>query len=218
MIKKIIVISSLVSSLLQAQMSEKGFFVGVDGSTSSVNIAYAKSGSGITTSNYESDDRVRPISLKFGYQYYFTRVYARVNSSKNYVDKTLERYEVENQVIELNIDFSPIFYMQESQEWNIRGVFGLGVGINKSALVRYDARLDAIGTNLDPILNTQTQHNMEYGYNIGLISEFDFGLSAEIGYRFRYGLLTEFSDKDGANEATFTLSTGELYLGFNYLF
>jgi len=219
MIKKIILISTLASTLLVAEtMKEKGFFVGIDGSTSSVNVAYAKSGSGITTSDYESDDRVSPLALKLGYQYYFTRIYARVNSSKTYTDQTLSRYEIKNQVMEMNVDFIPIFYIQEDQKWNIRGVFGLGIGLNKSNLVSYDARLDSIGTNLDPILNTNTQYNMEYGYNIGLMSEFDFGLSGELGYRFRYGLTNEFSDEDGSNEATFTLSTGEFYLGLNYLF
>jgi len=219
MIKKIILISTLTSTLLVAEtMKEKGFFIGLDASTSSVNIAYEKSGSGITTSDYESDDRVTPVALKFGYQYYFTRVYARINSSKTYSDQSLSRFEIKNQVIEMNIDFIPILYIHEDQKFNVRGVFGLGIGANKSSLVSYDARLDAIGTNLDPILNKETQYNMEYGYNIGLMSELDFGLSGEIGYRFRYGLTNEFSDKEGSNEATFTLSTGEFYLGLNYLF
>jgi len=218
MVKKIIIISTLVSTLLQAEMKEKGFFIGIDGSTSSVNISYAKSGSIITTSDYESDDRVSNISLKCGYQYYFTRLYARVNKRDTNVDKTLDRYEVKNHIMEMNVDYAPILYMQKNQKWNIKGIFGLGVGVNKSSLVDYDARLDARGIDVDPILDKKTHYNMEYGYNLGLIGELDLGLSIELGYRYRYGALVEFADKDGGKEATFTLSTGEFYLGVNYLF
>jgi hypothetical protein len=218
MLKKVIVTSLLVSTLLQAQMKEKGFFVGIDGSTSSANIAYAKSGSAITTSDYESDDRVSALSLKLGYQYYFTKIYARVNKNITYSDQSKDRFKVKNCVIEMNVDYSPIFYMPRNSNYIIRGVFGAGVGVNKSALTEYDARLDAIGTNLNPILDKQTQYNMEYGYNLAIVGELDFGLSIEAGYRYRYGLLTEFSDETSGNEATFTLSTGEFFLGVNYLF
>ena len=225
MIKKIILISTLTSTLLVAEtMKEKGFFIGLDASTSSVNIAYEKKGSIIRASNYESDDRTSNAALKVGYQYYFTRVYLRINPSKTYKDQTSGYYEIKNQVVEMNIDYLPIFYIQEEQKWNIRGVVGLGIGVNKNGLVNYSKQnIDVYSNTADPILNKETQYNMEYGYNIGLMSEFDFGLSAEIGYRFRTGLMGEYSDAvDGEGktsyEAIFTLSTGEFYLGLNYLF
>jgi len=220
MIKKIALTTLLLSTLASAEMSQKGFFVGLDGSTLSSNIAYAKKGSAITTSNYASDESITPISLRLGYQYYFTRIYGRVSSEHEYKDNTKEpgRFKIKNQVFELNADYLPTFYKADSKSWFIRGVFGVGIGANKSALTYYDSKLDSIGNNLTPILSKETQWNMEYGYQLGALMEFDFGLSTELGYRFRSGLMAEFSDADEANQATFKLRTEEIYIGINYLF
>ena len=218
MIKKITLLSTLISTLMYADIEQKGFFVGIDGSLLKTSVNYAKKGSGITTSNYASSESLAALSAKIGYQYYFTRIYARVNSKNTYIDKAKNRYTMKNQVIELNVDYLPVFYINKNKSWNLRGVMGVGVGANKSVLSSYDARLDSIGQNLQKILDKQTQYNMEYGLQLGLLSEFDFGLSAELGYRFRTGLLVEFSDADSANEATWKLNSQELYLGLNYLF
>ncbi|MDF1879425.1 hypothetical protein JHD46_07225 [Sulfurimonas sp. SAG-AH-194-C20] len=217
MIKKIALITILLSSLSYGAMIQKGLIVGIDTSITSSNINYAKNGSGITTSNYSAGGSLSPVSLKVGYQYYFTRIYGRISTQYEYNDNKLERYKIKNQVFELNTDYIPIIYKGDNS-WHLRGIFGVGVGANKSSLVKYDDRLDSIGINLVPILNKETQWNMEYGFELGLLLEFDFGLGAELGYRVRSGLMGEFSDEDGANEVTFKLQTSEVYLGVNYLF
>ena len=221
MIKKIAIISTLVSTLLYGESdipNQTGFFVGLDISHMSTETRYNKSGSGITTANYSSTGTLTPLSLKLGYQYYFTRIYARVNTSSSYDDNAKQRYKIDSQVYELDVDYLPVFYRSDDKFWTIKGVFGVGLGANKSALTYYDARLDSIGTNLEAILNKETQWNMQYGLQAGVQVELDFGLSAELGYRYRSGLMTEFSDTDGANEATFKLLSDEVYLGLNYLF
>jgi len=218
MIKKIVLATTLLSSLAYGEMTQKGFILGIDTSSMNTKISYAKNGSGLTTSNYASEEAFAPISLKLGYQYYFTRIYGRISTEDEYSDATLQRFKIKNQVYELNADYLPVFYAGSNKSWQLRGIFGIGTGANKSALTQYDSRLDAIGTNLKPILNTETQWNMEYGFQAGLMVEFDFGLSGEVGYRVRSGLMAEFSDENDANEATFKLQTSELYLGLNYLF
>jgi len=217
MVKKIIIISTLVSTLLQAEMKEKGFFIGIDGSIGSADVSYANSGA-FASSDYESNSKISALALKFGYHYYFTKVYARINKRVKYTDNTKSYFELKNHVLELNVDYIPIFYMSKNKDWSLKGVFGVGCGFNKNSLINYNLWLDTSGNNQDPILDKKTQYSMEYGYNLGLIAELDFGLSVEAGYRYRSGILTQFSDKDAGNEATFDLSTKELYVGVNYLF
>jgi len=221
MIKKIAILSTLLSSLLFGESDipkQTGFFVGLDVSALNANVKYRKKGEIIITSNYSSTEDLTIPSLKIGYQYYFTKVYARVNSENNYKDKKRDRFTIKSQVFELNTDFTPIFY--KGDEWRLRGVFGVGIGANKSNLEEYSDSLDSISAT-DPttaILNKETQWNMEYGYQVGVMAELNFGLSAELGYRVRSGLLTAFTSADGGYEATFELQSAEMYLGVNYLF
>jgi len=62
----------------------------------------------------------------------------------------------------------------------------------------------------------KSQDYMEYGYQVGIMTETSIGLSIEAAYRARYGALQEFTDT--SNRATFDLVTKEFYLGVNYLF
>ena len=218
MIKKIVLATTLLASLVHADRSEKGFFVGADISYFDTETAFSKKGSIITTSNYKVNEAAASYSLKAGYQYYFTRVYLRANNKKKLKDTQKERFEIENQLVELNIDYLPIFYKSKEHPFMIKGIAGVGVGANRSSLTYYDARLDSIGTNVEPILNKETQWLMEYGGQLGVMAAFDFGLDVELAYRYRSGLMTQFSSEDESAQVTFKQRASEVYLGANYMF
>jgi hypothetical protein len=223
MIKKIAMMSMLVSTLLYADIDQKGFFVGVDFSQSDYELEYNHSvdptGFDYLISDYASSDEDNLYSVKAGYQYYFTRVYARY-SKFDYKDTNLNKYRIEGAVIELNADYLPVFYTSESKIWNIRGIFGIGVGYNESELKDYDPYLFSVGdVGAGEQLSDGKQHYMEYGYQIGVMSETSIGLSVEFAYRVRYGDLLEFTDSQtDSKTATFDLRTKEIYIGVNYLF
>ena len=217
MIKKIVLTTTLLTSLAYGDMTQKGFIVGFDVSMLDSSIEYANKGA-FQTNNYASSSENNSFSGKIGYQYYFTRVYVRINQNAEYKDENKGYYKVRNQVIELNADYLPILYSAKDNKWNIRGIIGVGVGANRSQMSYYSTLIDSP----ESIFDKETKYNMEYGFQIGTQVEFDFGLSAELGYRARSGLMAEFSDADGVTsatyEATFKLKTSELYLGLNYLF
>jgi len=214
MVKKIIITSCLMTAtLLQAEITQKGFFVGIDLGISDATTKYEKNGVSITTTDYEASTDKTLLSLKAGYQYYFTRIYARITDSKQYEDTAKQRYTLENQVLEVCVDYIPVFYTAKNNRWDLRGVFGLGVGLNRGNLSEFDVRLDATPS----MLNTDSQQAMEYGYEIGLLVEAYDNFSAEIGMRYRTGNVAQFQDSD-QNEVTFSQETTEYYLGINYLF
>jgi len=217
MIKKIILISILTSTLLVAEtMKEKGFFLGLDVSHNMTEVSYRKSSSIVRYNNYSNFENYHPVSIKLGYQYYFTKVYLRFSDPITIQDTTRYAYDIKTKVYELNADFIPILYRSENKKFAIKGVLGIAAGVNASELVEYDKRLfDPM--NEDGTVDPGSQYNMNLGYNIGVMGEFDFGLNLELGYRFRSGMALEYSDKD-KNEATFKLITKEVYLGVNYLF
>lgn len=223
MIKKITIMSSLISSLLLADgLKEKGFFAGLDLSRVHSKIEY-KNSSTLTSNPYVNSDYTNPISLKLGYQYYFTKIYARINSSSVIDDRTKDRYKIKTHVIEFNTDYIPILYTNENKDWAIKGVLGVAVGVNSSKFNEYNGQqLFAPMNDENGTVSTNTQYKMNLGYNLGLITEWDSGVSAELGYRFRSGLALEYFDNDNSgnrlNEATFKLLSQEIYLGVNYLF
>lgn len=214
--KKIALASStlLLATLGQAEIKQNGFFVGLDYSEQNVELKYDNNANGILTSMtvlpYMNDISHGSPSFKAGYQYYFTRVYARYNSF-DYKDEKRDKYTIKGTVYELNADYLPILYVSEDKLWNIRAIVGLGVGYNTSKMSDYDL-------GLIPPTETagESQNYMEYGYQVGIMSETSIGLGVELGYRMRYGNLQEFTDT--ANNATFSLETKEFYLGVNYLF
>ena len=222
MIKKIALITTLFSTLAYADMSEKGFFVGADVSTySNAETAYSKKGTVITTANYQSNSSfITATSLKMGYQYYFTRVYMRVNNSTTFKDETKNRFKIASQVIELNADYLPLLFKTDDESFTLKGLIGVGVGANKSALKSYSAQIDVnTGKPEDSILNQNTQWLMEYGGQLGFIlNKTDSGLSFELAYRYRSGLMTQFTNQDDSYQATFKLMSSEFYLGANYMF
>lgn len=211
--KKIALISStlLLTTLAHAEIEQSGFFVGIDLSHTNTKLVYDNSGN-MPTSPYNNDLYSKNRSYKIGYQAYFTRVYARY-SKFSHKDEERNKFTIDNgEVYELNADYIPVFYMNQDKKWNIRGIFGLGVGYNASNMTDLD------GSFLLPVGETVggRQYYMEYGYQIGVMSETSIGLSVELAYRMRYGNLQEHTDT--ANNTTFSQETQEFYLGLNYLF
>ena len=210
--KKIVLASSLLmATLAQAEIEQSGFFVGIDFSQTNSELLYDNSGN-MATSPYTNKLNSVPISYKIGYKTYVTRVYARY-SELGYKDEKRNKFSIDNgQVYELNADYTPMFYISKTKNWNIKGVIGVGVGYNSSTMTDLD------GDFLLPVGETAgaRQNYMEYGGQLGVMSETSIGLSVEAAYRVRYGNLQEFTDT--ANNATFSLETHEFYLGLNYLF
>ena len=214
--KKILLASSLlVATMANADISQKGLFIGIDFSENNYELQYENKGAiPVVSSLFEDTEHMT--SFKVGYQYYFTRVYGRY-SEFSYTDTNSHGYTIEGSVLELNADYIPVFYTNQSKTWDIRGVFGIGVGYNQSTFKDYDINLLPAGETADD----KQHYYMEYGYQVGLMSETSSGLSIEAVYRARYGDLQEYNDDtaaDAGNKSTFSLVTKEFYLGINYLF
>jgi len=214
MIKKTALLSLIASTLLFGDISQKGFFVGADLSQNSAVVAYDNNANGSSTSitvrPYDNSYSKTIPSFKVGYQYYYTRVYARY-SSFDYSDNEREKFSIKGSIYEMNADYVPLMYISKNKSWDIRGVVGFGVGYNDSSLNVKDIGLLPAGESING-----SQQYMQYGYQLGLMCETSSGISIEMAYRVRYGNLQEFTD--GANQSTFDLETQEFYLGVNYLF
>ena len=215
MIKKIVLATALLATAANAEIQQKGFFVGVDFSKMKSDIKYETSDGNVPAAfpytGYDSTSSDSIPSLKVGYQYYFTRVYARVNSYE-LEDTSRDKYKIKAKTYELNAEYIPVFYMSEKHSWDIRGIFGFGLGYS-------DAKITEGDIGLAPALSTSfndSQKNIEYGYQLGMMIETDIGLSGELGYRYRTGNVIEFTD--GQNNSTFMVKSREFYLGLNYLF
>jgi|GEM_PF-3393808 len=210
--KKIALASSLLlATLANAEIGQSGFFVGLDISQVDSELKYDNSDSTAYAYNpYTNNISDNRVSFKAGYQAYFARIYARY-STFDYTDEKRDKFTIKGKVYELNADYIPLFYKSENKTWDIRGVFGFGVGYNSSTISDYDTSLLPSGVS-----GGSKQNYMEYGYQVGLMSETSIGLSIEAGYRARYGDLQEFTD--GSTSAVFPLTTEEFYLGINYLF
>ena len=216
MIKKIVLASSLlVGTMASAEISQKGFFVGVDFSQSDYKVSYENDGT-FTSAAYDVNDKENITSFKVGYQYYFTRVYGRYSNFK-YEDTAKNHYTAKGSIYELNADYIPVLYTHSSKVWNIRGIFGIGIGYNDSKMDNFTDTLLIVGPASIPY-DGKSQDYMEYGYQIGIMTETSIGLSVEAAYRARYGTLQEFTAPSSADRATFDLVTQEFYLGVNYLF
>ena len=213
MTKKILLAGSLLAATIaNAEISQKGFFVGIDFSQSDYKISYEQTG-GITNP-YIASDNENSTSFKVGYQYYFARLYGRYNSFK-YNDTKKDYYKINGDVYELNADYIPVFYTNDSKVWNIRGIFGIGIGYNHSKTKDFNSN-NLLPGGASGLGEGENQDYMEYGYQVGIMTETSIGLSIEAAYRARYGALQEFTDT--SNRATFDLVTKEFYLGVNYLF
>ncbi len=210
MIKKILLATTLIFTFANAEIDQTGFFVGIDTGSKSSSVKYDNNGVSFPFNSYTAEPYNTSLSYKFGYQYYFTRLYARVNSF-TYKDAQRDKYTIQSTTYELNADYIPIFYMSKSKKWDIRGVFGFGVGYSSSKLENYDINLLPVDLSAE-----RSQRTLEYGTQIGLMSETSIGLSIELGLRYRQGTLLEFTD--GQNNVTFSRNDKEYYLGINYLF
>jgi hypothetical protein len=205
--------------ILMADIDSKGFFVGVDVSHKKSKVYYTNSnpnGLAIATDEYENIHSDTGVSFKLGYEYYFTRVYLRYNRF-NYDDKEKKLYKIEGITYEINIEYIPLIYKTKNDKFNIRGIVGSGVGYNVSELEVYTEDGYLLPSDVFPC---DSQRYMEYGFEIGILVESYWGISAEVGFRYRYGDLQEYTDDKGdqGNKASFDLKTEEFYFGLNYLF
>jgi hypothetical protein len=210
MIKKTVLATTLLATLANAEIDQTGFFVGIDGSKRAANITYNNNETAFAIRKYTSKSTQKTLSYKLGYQYYFTRLYARVNSFKD-TDGARNKYTIQGRTYEIDAEYIPIFYMSKSKNWDIRGLFGLGMGYNSSKLENHDVNLLPVDVGAG-----SAQNFLQYGYQVGILAESEIGLSVELGLRFRQGHLLEYSD--GQNEATFTREETAYYFGVNYLF
>lgn len=212
MTKKIILATTLLFTVAHAEIDQTGFFVGIDAGYKATNIDYKANEDNWKASLDIKNLKTTPLSYKLGYQYYFTRVYALITKN-NYEEESKNKYNIDTSTFEMNADYIPLFYINTQKTWSVRGIFGLSMGYNKSKITNNLSTAEEV----KPVLSTDTtQRNMVYGAQIGMMSEFDFGLILEFGYRYRQGLLMEFTD-DTSN-AEFTHDSSEYYLGINYLF
>ena len=170
----------LLTTVVNAQMKQKGFFVGVDMSMKSSTVDYdnnAASGGAFTINDYSSDSDEIALSHKFGYQYYFTRVYAKL-AKYQHDDSSRDKYTIKGTTYEINTDYIPVLYVNDAKTWDIRGVFGVGIGYNTSEISDYDVNLLPVGIDGD------RDEFLQYGVQIGVMAEMDIGLSLELGARF----------------------------------
>ena len=214
MIKKIAILSTLVSTLLYADIKEKGFFVGLDFGANRASVDYKQVGTATNAHTVESS--TTSISPKIGYQYYFTRVYASANKM-NYQEER-GKYTIVEEHYELNADYLPIIYQNFEKDFAIKGVMGISMGYsytNLNSIKQEDQLLP-----VDPIIAYDyAQEYFNYGYQLGFLLAGKDGVSMEVGFKSRMGTLLEFQDdSQGTNRATFNLDAQEYYIGFNYLF
>jgi len=220
MLKKIAAVSLITSSLLYGDIDARGVFIGLELGQMNAESSYDRTLNFTSAPKaYSSKEKYTDASLKLGYQYYFTRVYALIKKKKDLEDKAQGLYKIQNQTVELNVDYLPLFYMNDNKNFTIRGIFGLGIGANKSKLLEYDPSLDTTGT-VARALDKESQMHMEYGYQLGIMCETSIGFNLELGYRVRYGDLLEFTNdkNDQGDKVSFDLYSNEYYIGLNYLF
>jgi len=222
MIKKIALLLLLVSNLLsfeddneslpKAEIDQTGIFMGIG--LSSLEYSVTQDGFGNNLQNYNKsieDQNDFAASFLLGYRYYFTRIYARVSTFKYKQDEI--KYTIDGQLIEMNVEYTPIFYRSSENDFNIRGIFGMGVGVNNSTISHVYSQAEYV---TDIINSDKTQMFMEYGYQIGALLETSTGFSFDILLRSRWGTLLEY--EEAGERLTFVNDTKELYIGVNYLF
>ena len=213
MIKKILILSLLTLTIAHAEIEQEGFFVGIDLANQNANVDNEISAS---SGNYGRETNLdnlnnQIISLKFGYEYFFTRVYARV-SQYDYSQSDV-KYSIKGNTYEFNIDYTPLIYTDAGRTWNIKGIIGVGLGINNSTISHKYSPSEQLGILFD---SSSTQNFMEYGYQLGMLVETKYGINVEIATRYRSGSLFEF--KDNSEKTTYFLTSTEYYLGVNMLF
>jgi len=214
MIKKIAILSIVVSTLLYADIEEKGIFLGLDFGQNEATVEYRAVGT--ATSKHSVNSSTIKVAPKIGYQYYFTRVYFSANRM-NYQEES-SRYTIEEMHYEFDADYLPILYQNLKKDLVLKAVIGASIGYSYSELknIKQEDQL----LPLDPISPySYSQEHFNYGYQLGLQLAGKNGMSVEVGFKTRMGTLLEFQDDaQGTNRATFNLDSKEYYIGFNYLF
>jgi len=182
----------------------KGFFIGID-------IESVKADTSMENKVYsfpsKTDNYTEP-AFKLGYQYYFTRIYFKYST----VAEKTDDYTIDSTSYELNVEYIPILYRDNS--YAVRLITGLAVGYTdndlKNLSLGFSDSLGSFGVKED------SQKEAIYGVQIGLMLEMSMGLSAEVGYRYRRGNLLEFQNDSG--DTTFETKRKQIYLGLNYMF
>ena len=218
MIKKIVTLSLLTSSLLYAELEQKGPFISVDISLpidSYIEYEPNTEAGYFTISKYEAKIDDNTYSYKLGYQYYFTRFYFRY-ANNSFEDKDKNKFKADITTYEVDAEYIPVFYRSSSDTWMIRGLFGFGVGYHYSELTDYTNPEYEFFFPKDTDL--EEQHYMEYGYQVGLLLDTSWGIQLETGYRYRVGDLQEYKEENTNNEVSFDLDTSEIYFGLGYMF
>ena len=208
----------LLPLIANCDMKNVGVLLGVNLSSQTQEVRYDNNNGStpaIGTNPYSSKTKEHTLEYKLGYQYYFTRVYFKY-SKLDLEDEAQNKFRLDGAVYELNVDYIPLLYTNATRAWNIRGIFGAGVGYNVTHL----------DTNTPYLLPTDVypdegdQVFMEYGYQIGAMVETKYNISLEVAYRYRKGDLQEYTDDkgDAGNKVSIDLITSELYVGLNYIF
>lgn len=211
--RKKIVTTLLITTIAHAEIEQSGFFVGVDISSKTSNVNYETNQVNWSGIADISKYKTTPFSYKLGYQYYFTRVYARM-SKDTYVDTQKNRYEIKSTHYEFNIEYIPTFYISNSKNFILRGIMGVGVGYGTNTLSNTLSSAEAVKPALE---SNPKQKYMEYGAQVGFMLESSYGVSLETGIRYREASMIEVVVED-TNVATFNLDFTSFYFGLNYLF
>lgn len=194
-------------------IDQKSYFVGIGVAIQRANIL--QNGVGNTTNNKSMLNVYTPnASLAFGYRYYYARVYARVGQYHYKQDAI--KYSIDGKFFEMNVDYSPIYYVAKNNEYKVKGIFGVGVGISHNTISNtYDEASILIKSLLE---SDPTQNYMEYGCQFGSLIETQMHLNFELLYRYRNGSLLQYYQSDTGDGSTYHLKSHEIYAGVSYSF
>ncbi len=207
MLKKIIILTLLLNTLLSAQTKEKSFLVGVDIKYTKIDTVYETSGEFAYPRFVDGATQNIP-AIKLGYQYYFTRIYLQYSK----INENYEFYSIRSKFFDLNFEYIPVIY--ERSNYKVRGIFGVSIGLNYTRM--YDLKRELLNQHKVALLEDYRQNHPMYGFQLGAVYELDFGLSVDLGLRIRKGDFTQM--KEETQEMAIRTDRKEYYLGFNYLF
>ena len=192
----------------RSKLTGKGFFIGVDYEQVEATTRYKVDSQNQLSNIPNYTDKFNEPAYKLGYQYYFTRLYFKYSTLE---EETID-YTVDSTSYELNAEYIPIFYRGDS--FAIRGIFGTSLGYIDSEVKDLSARLEQEAQFVG--LTDFSDKEAIYGIQVGLMLEMSFGLSAELGYRYRRANVLESENSDGT--VTFETKRKQLYMGLNYIF
>jgi len=207
MLKKILILTLLLHTVLSAQTKEKAFLIGVDIKYTKMHTVYETSGE-FAYPRFVNDDTQNVPALKLGYQYYFTRIYLEYSK----IHENYEAYSIRSKFFDLNWEYVPVFY--KGKDYNIRGIFGVSIGINYTRM--YNLKREVLDQHVVGLLVDFEQNHLMYGFQLGGVYELHNGLAIDLGLRIRKGDLIQM--KEETQQVSIKTDRQEYYIGFNYLF